>query len=614
MQPPINSTEHKSPSPWDADFKLMNEDPTSVIDAEIIEHQPFVDADIKRPVHKSPPLKMLVLFSGSAIIVAGIAFAFFGSAFRGGEQQTVKKTTPAVANTLSTSEQERLANAEAANVMGGNSKAFEAHNNQDKKEDPAQKPATETPKPPVIEPPKSSPPVVVATKPQELQPVPKPKALTPVAYQQPAPKVIPTASVIQPVKAASNNNQDARIKSLESKIDKLVTTKPVIDQSFSKPAVTTPVVNQQPRVPQALPKVIPTASVVQPAKAASNNNQDARIKSLESKIDNLAIALEKQNAQQNQIKTLDKPTTVAIAPVKEPAPVKTAQTEKPQKEITPLPQPQIQQVVQTTSPAIDGRATAKLFDPVTVSSNSPQISVRTQLTQPIPTSSGMEIPAGAIVAMDISVASNGMVTGSSTGVWDVRTQKQLNIPAGALVVEGLKGEPLIARSIKLNDGGAQDADTQAAIWGAVGAGVDGLTRPDTNSSITTGTIVTTATSGGSRDPLVNAAGGFAKSKANSLEKEAAKRRDKLSAQAEMWHLPRNTEVIISTRPMPVAGNTHIQTSNIIGGQSQPNTYQTLPQPPIPVVNSRYSQGNQSQADVSPSAAPPIPARYAVNKR
>jgi hypothetical protein len=564
MQAPTNSTEHKNS--WDADFESMNGDSTPAIDAEIMEEQSAVDADIKRPVHKSPPLKMLVLFLGSAIVVAGVAFAFFGSSFNGGEQQTAKTPKPAATNTLSTSDQERLANAEAANAMGGSNKAFEAHN-QDKKEDPAKN--AEATKPPVTETPKASPPAVVATKPAVVQPAPKPVTTTPVVYQQPraiqpAPKAIP---VMQPAKIASSDRT----------------------------------VN-------------------------SNNNQDGRIKSLESKIDKLAAALEKQSAQQNQIKALDKPVIVASAPVKASVPPKeTAQTEKPQKETTQ--QPQMQQVVQTTSPAIDGRATAKLFDPVTVSSsgnnsNSSQSLVRTQLTQPIPTSSGMEIPAGAIVAMNIAVASNGMVTGSSTGVWDVKTQKQLNIPAGALVVEGLKGEPLIARSIKLNDGGTQDADTQSAIWGAVGAGVDGLTRPDTNSSITAGTIVTTATSGGSRDLLVNAAGGFAKSKASSMEKDAAKRRDKLSTQAEMWHLPRNTEVVISARPpMPVADARYSQTSNVVGSQYQTNSYQTEARPPMPVIDSRYSQtsnvmSNQYQ-EYPPNSyqvevPPTIPARYAVN--
>jgi hypothetical protein len=360
---------------------------------------------------------------------------------------------------------------------------------------------------------------------------------------------------------------------------------------------TSPVVQQAPKSVSATPVVYSQPRAIQATKPTTTNS-DAKIKTLETKIDKLAVALQKKDAQQKEPKALNKSTTVAAAP----APIKTAQ---------PIPQPQVQHVAQTNSPAIDGRATAKLFDPVTISSSgnnsssAAQSLVRIQLTQPIPTSNGLEIPAGSIVAMNITVASNGMVSGSSTGVWDVRTQKQLNIPAGALVVEGVKGQILLAQSIKPNDGDAQAADTQAAIWQAAGAGVDGVTRPDSNSSITAGTIVTTATSGGSRDLLTNAAGGFAKSKASSIEKDAAKRRDKIAAQSELWHLPQNTEVIVSVRPPAMA--TEPRYSNPTSNQ-----YQQYPQVPQYQPNN-YQQYPQYQQPTYQTEAPPlVPSRYAVN--
>jgi hypothetical protein len=383
---------------------------------------------------------------------------------------------------------------------------------------------------------------------------------------------------------------------------------PVVQPSPStapapKPMAATPVVYSQPRV------VKPVAAPVTIATKPTSTNNDAKIKTLETKIDKLGAAIAKQNTQQAATKAIDKPTTIAAAPTK-PA----TESSKPQVATTTLSQPQVQHVAQTNSPAIDGRATAKLFDPVTISSSgnnsssAAQSLVRIQLTQPIPTSNGLEIPAGSIVAMNIAVASNGMVSGSSTGVWDVRTQKQLNIPAGALVVEGVKGQILLAQSIKPNDGDAQAADTQAAIWQAAGAGVDGVTRPDSNSSITAGTIVTTATSGGSRDLLTNAAGGFAKSKASSIEKDAAKRRDKIAAQSELWHLPQNTEVIVSVRPPAMA--TEPRYSNPTGNQ-----YQQYPQAPQyqPYQPNNYQQYPQYQQPTYQTEAPPVvPARYAVN--
>jgi hypothetical protein len=389
-----------------------------------------------------------------------------------------------------------------------------------------------------------------------------------------------------------------------------------------KPMATPPVVQQAPKSVSATPVVYSQPRATQ---ASLTKNNDAKIKSLETKIDKLTVAIAKQNTQQKELKAIDKPTTIAAASTK-PA----TEASKPPVVNASMSQPQVQHVAQTNSPAIDGKAMAKLFDPVTISSSgnnsssAAQSLVRIQLTQPIPTSNGLEIPAGSIVAMNIAVASNGMVSGSSTGVWDVRTQKQLNIPAGALVVEGVKGQILLAQSIKPNDGDAQAADTQAAIWQAAGAGVDGVTRPDSNSSITAGTIVTTATSGGSRDLLTNAAGGFAKSKASSIEKDAAKRRDKISAQAELWHLPQNTEVVVSVRPpvmateprySPPTGNQYQQYQPSSFPQSQPSNYQQYPQAPQyqPYQPNNYQQYPQYQQPTYQTEAPPlVPARYAVN--
>jgi hypothetical protein len=537
---------------WDADFAEMNQN--SIAEDGGDQTNPIPAVNIKRPIHKSPPLKMMILFFGVVTLVGGVAFAFFGNTFTN-ESKIPKAPKPAPKNTLSTSDQERLANAEAANAMRGNQKAFEAHSqdkdNQDKKELPKAAQSTDTDQ--------KTPPEVA-----------KPSAAAPIVQQQPVKPAVAAPSVVyQPPKidkpiVTPNNSQDALTKSLTAKIDNLTLAlqkqdaqAKVVRSTQNSIAATVgtkeiPRIQQQPTRPLATP-----ASVVY----RPDKNQEALIKSLAAKIDGQAIALQKQDTQLKNLQGLEKPVS---APAKDAAPAPIAQVaelEKPPAQNTPSPPPQIQQVAQIL-PSIDGRATAKLFDPVTVSTDgnsAAQNLVRIQLSQSIPTNNGLEIPAGSIVAMNIAVASNGMVTGSSVGVWDLKTQKQLNVPQGSLVIEGLKGQPLIAQSIKTNDGGAQAADTQAAIWGAIGAGVDGLTRPDSSSTITAGTIASTSTSGGSRDVLVNAAGGFARAKANSIEKDAAKRRDKLSAQAELWYLPQNTEVVVSARPL-LPGNSKFLTA------------------------------------------------------
>lgn len=85
-----------------------------------------VEANIKRPIHKSPLLKMAVLFGGGTGAIALACFAFFGGAFENKPQVAAVAPTPAP-SALSTSEQEQLANAEAALAMGGSEKAFESH-------------------------------------------------------------------------------------------------------------------------------------------------------------------------------------------------------------------------------------------------------------------------------------------------------------------------------------------------------------------------------------------------------------------------------------------------------------------------------------------------------
>jgi Fe2+ transport system protein FeoA len=574
---------------WDTDFEEMDENPVEEEGGDSI--QPIPTTNIKRPIHKSPPLKILVLFSGAAALAGGVAFAFFGGSFTTEEKKIAKSPKPAEKKALSTSDQERLANAEAANAMRGNRKALETHNqdNQDKKE-PAKTTESDTNQ---------------KTDPDTAPPPVKPVITPPVVYQPPVKPVIAPLPVVYQQPKVDKPNQEALIKSLTSKVDNLTfalkrqEAQPISLKSADKLIAAKPIVREIPAQPPVKPSTTPSV-VFRPDK-----NQEALVKSLTSKVDNLTFALKRQEAQPISLRPADKTTAAKTAapaqpPVKpsttpfvvsqpdkrqealikslaaridsqaialqqqntqlknlqtldklpkEIPPASIAQVEKPIAEI-PAPLPQIQQVVQIV-PSIEGRAVAKLFDAVTISSdnnNAAQNLVRIQLSQSIPTSDGLEIPTGSIVAMNITVASNGMVTGSSVGVWDVKTQKQLNVQRGALVIEGLKGQPLIAQSIKTNDSGV--ADNQVAIWGAIGAGVDGLTRPDSSSTITTGTLSSTTTSGGSRDLLANAAGGFAKARATSLEREAARRRDKISAQSELWHLPQNTEVVVSVRPLP----------------------------------------------------------------
>jgi hypothetical protein len=488
---------------WDIDAEEMNNTPSIAETEEGGEAKELVQGNIKRPIHKNQPLKMVVLFAGGAGLIGAICFAFFGSAFNSKPQVANKAPTPA-ASTLSTTEQEQLANAEAAIAMGGSNKAFESHGQREKKEE-------------------STP------------------ANSPSADKKAAPKPAPEPA----------------------KTPEVIASKPPTPAKATTPTVT-PVVYRQPQpVVQTRPSAAPQPQY-QASRIAANSGQAAEIKALKNQIDKLTKAIESKKQEPKQVAIAPKPTVIASA-----APAKVATLSSPTPSTTEA-KPE-----EATLPAIDGNASARLLDAITIAAgnsggaNQAQSLVRIQLTQPIPTNKGMQIPQGSIVAMNVEVANNGLVRGSSVGVWDTRTGQQLDVPAGALVIEGVKGEPLIAQSIKPSDAIAQGADTEAAIWKAVGGGVDGLTRLDSNTSVSAGTIITTATSGGSRDFLTNAAGGFAKQKASSLEKQSSSDRDKINAQAALWHLPMNTAIVVSARPLiPVQSAKYAQMST---GQNSPAT-------------------------------------------
>jgi hypothetical protein len=506
---------------WDIDAEVMNTNLATSAkeeEGELIEKEPM-EANIKRPTHKNPILKMAVLFAGGTGAIAFVCLAFFGGAFESKPQVAAVAPTPAP-SALTTSEQEQLANAQAALAMGGSEKAFESHKQQGGKKETT---PTTSPSPENKPAPKTAPEAPKTPEVATAKPAPKTTAptMTPVVYRQAQPQV-----AAQPRSIATPQYQATRI--------------------------------------------------------AANSGQSAEIKELKAQIDKLTKAIKAQKQERNQIAMASKPapTTVASTPpaakvAPSPTPAPTPKTEP----VTVAEQPD------PTIPAIDSSASAKLLDAITIAAGNSstngnsqvQTLVRIQLSQAIPTNKGMLIPDGATIAMNVRVASNGLVEGDSVGVWDTRTGQKLDIPDGALVIRGKKDEPLIAQTIKPSDTEAQGADTEAAIWKAVGGGVEGLTRPDSNTSVSTGAIITTSTNGGSRDFLVNAAGGFAKQKASSMEKQAAADRDRINGQAALWHLPKGAEIMVSARPL------------------------------VPVQSAKYAQMGTSQLD-------PASTRYAISSR
>jgi uncharacterized coiled-coil protein SlyX len=364
----------------------------------------------------------------------------------------------------------------------------------------------------------------------------------------------------------SSHDQTEKIKDLEAKL--ALTKKPVQPNSIVAVPSVAPLARvaalpeTQRQQAESLPSGVkiassisaPTTRLITNSDQAKITEQEARIKKLELKIAEVAMNNSKSD-KKSVVDSLRPPTT---------EPTKTSSTEQ-------VPPPLISSSTSdsksdlkpdlksstTTSPSlllVDGKVEGRLIDSIAGSATNENVGspqVRIKLTGAIPTSNGGEIPINSIVAMTIKVsAQTGVVTGTSFGVWDTLGQP-LDIPVGSLALESKSGLPLVAQAVALNKG-AGDADTVASVWGAVGAGVDAVTRPNTNTIVTSGGAVVSSTDGGSRDFLTSALGGFARSKAQFEQQEALRRRAEAEAQSKLWYIPKDSIVVISVRaPQPI---------------------------------------------------------------
>lgn len=198
--------------------------------------------------------------------------------------------------------------------------------------------------------------------------------------------------------------------------------------------------------------------------------------------------------------------------------------------------------------AVGSRIKGTLISPLQVSqeqssSNSSgihQIFVKT--SEPILTYQNWQVPAGAIVAIDATVAPNGLVTGQSQGVW--YGNHPVKIPVGAMSLGSSDDDPLVAKAIEPASKAIARAENEAMLWSAVGQVGETLTQPQSQVSISNGGVVTTAVNNAKPSLIGAVLKGAFNTKAEARKQAAQSKRDAALQQAPIWQLSRGTEVTL----------------------------------------------------------------------
>jgi hypothetical protein len=394
---------------------------------------------------------------------------------------------------------------------------------------------------------------------------------SPTPTQSPFVAASPPDQKKSPSTSASSDNT----KKIQPKVK---TTKPATSDATPQSTTAQPAY-RQPTIAPAVPRQLPD-----PAQVRQINAQQSQIQAMQKKINQL---LAQSPKKPDNTKTAKKPSPKNIQP-------STIASEVPRQ---PIP-PAIEQPIAPPSPIlmVGSRVDGILIDPINSSAsangstatNSAQ-PITIKLSQPILGSAGWQVPAGSVIAFDASIdPQNGFITGKSTGIW--YQGQALQIPPGALSLQGANGSALQAKIINSNSGDIAAAQNGQAFWGAIGGGVDQMTRQDSTTTIGNGVAIATNT-GGDRNFLLGAAGGFAKSKVDSEQSNAKEKATKAASMTPIWNLPPGTRVTIAVRP-PQTTPQNQQTS-------PSNTPPSYPQQVVPVFQTTPNPQSQQVRPIFP---------------
>ena len=169
-----------------------------------------------------------------------------------------------------------------------------------------------------------------------------------------------------------------------------------------------------------------------------------------------------------------------------------------------------------------------------------------QLAEPLLAADGsVAFPAGTqLIAKMSAIAESGMVQLAIVAVIAPTTQgnKLINVPAGAILIAGKDGKPLMAKNYKPNRHRIARMDAQIALMGALGQVGTLLNRPQNESTTTSPYLSSTSITNGRSDIL----GGLLQGGFNTLLGQAQQRQQQeiqtLLQRPRIWFVPAGQSV------------------------------------------------------------------------
>jgi Bacterial conjugation TrbI-like protein len=164
-----------------------------------------------------------------------------------------------------------------------------------------------------------------------------------------------------------------------------------------------------------------------------------------------------------------------------------------------------------------------------------------QLAEPLLAADGsVAFPAGTqLIAKMNAIAESGMVQLAIVAVIAPTAQgnKLINVPAGAILIAGKDGKPLMAKNYKPNRHRIARMDAQIALMGALGQVGTLLNRPQNESTTTSPYLSSTSITNGRSDIL----GGLLQGGFNTLLGQAQQRQQQeiqtLLQRPHIWFVP-----------------------------------------------------------------------------